>query len=302
MSKAKILSLNQPSKLPATPMTTRFRKSPITLLKEECLELRKKTSEDELLIAEQTKEIERIKLLLQNNTTRDNEQSKNMPQLENKIDESSSNKNILKKEPLQNESESNNNDKTDKKLLSEISPSGKAHVNLQDEIEKLEKRLDIQEYHYQIKLEEYKRILEEKDSQIQRYKDHMEKIKTEHKDEITQLKHYLQEEYKKLEEKNHEHSISKKKLEKDTNEIVQNEFERILYEFEQEQHSNKIAPVKNEECDKKYHYHNSNRPMSVHINQQWWAQKFVPTDAVSWPSPQPLSNLKKMSSNKGLRM
>jgi hypothetical protein len=160
----------------------------------------------------------------------------------------------------------------------------------------------MQEHQYQIKIEQYKQTLEEKVGEIQNHKYQIDKIKTEHANEINQLKSHLQEEYTKLEKKHQVRDIGKNKPEKGTNEMVQKEFERLLYEFEQEEHSNRIAPAKNEEFDKKYHYHNSKRPMSLNLNQQWWTQKFVPTDAVSWPSPQPLSNLRKVSSNKGLGM
>jgi hypothetical protein len=70
------------------------------------------------------------------------------------------------------------------------------------------------------------------------------------------------------------------------NDTLENQLERILIEFEQEQHHHPVVPKQEIPCMNK-------KSVGYNINQQWWSKQFIPTDAASWPSPQPLSNLRK---------
>jgi hypothetical protein len=63
--------------------------------------------------------------------------------------------------------------------------------------------------------------------------------------------------------------------------------EQVLLEFEQKQHNH--APPK------PLVYQGLQHKMTTHrqINQQWYTQQYMPINALSWPSPQPLPNLKR---------
>lgn len=62
--------------------------------------------------------------------------------------------------------------------------------------------------------------------------------------------------------------------------------EQVLKDFEQEQHHHpqeRVPPVNTITLK-------SGRQHNYPVNQQWYAQKYIPLNAMTWPSPPALKN------------
>ena len=66
--------------------------------------------------------------------------------------------------------------------------------------------------------------------------------------------------------------------------------EQALIEFEQQQHCHAPTVIVQNNSPSLQ----SKVKTSMMRNQQWYSQKYMPSDAISWPSPQPISNLKSI--------
>lgn len=70
--------------------------------------------------------------------------------------------------------------------------------------------------------------------------------------------------------------------------------EQALKEFEQEQHNHPPSLRPSQFFTDFFNAPKLLRPNNKHTaNQQWYSQKYTPVDAVSWPKPEILPNLKK---------
>lgn len=65
--------------------------------------------------------------------------------------------------------------------------------------------------------------------------------------------------------------------------------EQALNEFEQEQHNHAPLPI----SIKPLVYNPPINKNQSKINQQWYSKSYVPLDAMSWPAPQAVPNLKR---------
>lgn len=110
-------------------------------------------------------------------------------------------------------------------------------------------------------------------------------LKQRHAKEMADIKARLEEAESKLLNNNND----------DTDQKMEEQLERVLKEFEQAEHShpvqqhddnNKMQHAAGSKSSQHHHHHNSKQ-------QQPWTSRFLPTEAVSWPAPQPLSILRK---------
>lgn len=101
----------------------------------------------------------------------------------------------------------------------------------------------------------------------------MDKLQTLHEHNMTDLKQNL--------------TRNNPQQKKKDNSNVDAALEQVLLEFEQKQH-NHVPP-------KPLVYQEQQHKLTMHrqINQQWYAQQYMPIDALSWPAPQPAPNLKR---------
>lgn len=110
-------------------------------------------------------------------------------------------------------------------------------------------------------------------------------LKQRHAKEMADIKARLEEAESKL--------LNNSNNKDETDQKMEEQLERVLKEFEQAEHShpvqqqhddnNKMQPAAGSKSSRQHHHHNS-KP---------WTSRFLPTEAVSWPAPQPLSILRK---------
>lgn len=136
------------------------------------------------------------------------------------------------------------------------------------------------------------------DKNIQQSQDIVNKIKSDHATKITQLKAIHSIQISKIEVE-HEQDMIKSRREANrlkhasisTVHQIEDALEQALLEFEQEQHNHIPSLIHQQDMNQRSLQDKVRLTMK---NQQWYANKYMPIDAKSWPAPQPLSNLNRV--------
>lgn len=142
---------------------------------------------------------------------------------------------------------------------------------------------------------EYQNLINQKEHSIQTQQKKLDQRKTDHANQIVQLNLIHGQKMDRFQTE-HEHDMVDFKQKLKTNSQQKKKYknvdidaalEQILFEFEQKQYNH--VPVKPLVYQDVHH----NLAMHRQINQQWYTQQYMPIDAMSWPAPQPLPNLKR---------
>lgn len=108
-------------------------------------------------------------------------------------------------------------------------------------------------------------------------------LKQRHAKEVADIKARLEEAESKL--------LNNSKDGNNNDQMMEEQLERVLKEFEQAEHSHPVQ--QQDDNNKMQHAAAGKSPQHHHPKQQPWTSRFLPTEAVSWPPPQPLSILRK---------
>lgn len=128
------------------------------------------------------------------------------------------------------------------------------------------------------------------DQNIQSYQELFNKLKVDHAAEISQLESTHLNQLSRLNTDHEQELIRLKKRKPCTNlNTLDRLIEIALSEFEQEQYN--VPFIVQHDC-------NSNSLQGKFIpamkNQQWYSKQYIPVNAMSWPAPQLVPNLKKL--------
>ncbi|KAG2199494.1 hypothetical protein INT47_009948 [Mucor saturninus] len=279
----------KPTTTPATPVVTpTLRKSPLTLLKQDLEKLRQKKLDDEALIQKQSKEIARLKKQLTRQVKTEAEK-----ELEFQLQEKSRLNEKLASVTAQAKSLS-----IDVVDLLEVKNSTSTQTTYQDEIDKLQSQLEIQDDAFKKKLAEHASLANALDRSIQQTQETTDKLKSDHATKIAQLKAIHSIQLNKLQVE-HEQDMIKSRREANRSKHtsissvhgLEEVLEQALLEFEQEQHNHIPVLIQQQDSNERSLQGKVRLTMK---NQQWYANKYMPIDAKSWPAPQPLSNLNRV--------
>lgn len=131
------------------------------------------------------------------------------------------------------------------------------------------------------------------------HEEQVRSLKTEQSSSILSLKQRHKEDMSNLQARLKE---AETKLKNSSNaEMMEDEIERILKEFEQAEHTHAVQ-IENMEQSHQSELSDMQQNHATQIknlrkqqdqNQKKWTTRYLPTEAVSWPAPQPLSKLRK---------
>lgn len=136
------------------------------------------------------------------------------------------------------------------------------------------------------------------DQTIKNHQELTRKLKLDHATQIAQLNSFHLDRIHKIEIE-HEQDMIKSRYEYNRSkqsstlnvQQLDNVLERALLEFEQEQHNHMPIMIQQQDSNQRSL---QGKVMLKMKNQQWYANKYMPIDAKSWPAPQPLSNLNRI--------
>ncbi|KAI7876026.1 hypothetical protein K492DRAFT_210607 [Lichtheimia hyalospora FSU 10163] len=167
------------------------------------------------------------------------------------------------------------------------------------EITALHDQLEQQKQKHQESLRQHEVILDEKKQLLQEYQTTLKEMQDAHQNEISklqadQIKNILLLKQRHANEmadmKARLNQVESKLKNNDGNEQkMEEQLERVLKEFEQVEHAH---PVKHDDNNLQHGDKTAQQQMN-RKQQQPWTSRFLPTEAVSWPAPQPLSILRK---------
>jgi hypothetical protein len=131
--------------------------------------------------------------------------------------------------------------------------------------------------------------LKEKDESIQKQQAINEQLKIDHANHIVQLNSTHMNHIQKLQIKYEKELATINKPSTPSPINVSHIIEQALNEFEQEQHNHAPLPISINPLV----YHPPINKSQAKTNQQWYSKSYIPLDAMSWPAPQAVPNLKR---------
>lgn len=165
--------------------------------------------------------------------------------------------------------------------------------------------MQLQKDAFETKLAQCQTIEAEMDTRLQQGQELINQLKLDYADQIAQLKKAHEEQIKSLQIENEnelkkKRSIAAKPKTIQHGESVNDIIEQALREFEQEQHQHLPSPIKPLDRGTSIQHYDSNKSSlknnmlasMMMKNQQWYSQKYVPVNAVSWPTPKSFTHLK----------
>ncbi|CAO3636193.1 unnamed protein product [Cunninghamella blakesleeana] len=181
---------------------------------------------------------------------------------------------------------------------------------LQEQLEEQKKAHEESLRQHELEIAEKERLLKEQEESITALREvHGEdvrklktlqsgnilKIKQQHKQELTELQKQLEE----VEKTKNEQKLSGEEVAKQQQEYLDNELEKILSAFEEAQHNHTVELQNLEQSHQSalsdLQQDHANQLKSLGASQGYVSTKYIPTQAISWPAPQPLSMLRKTS-------
>ncbi|KAG1101764.1 hypothetical protein G6F42_017460 [Rhizopus arrhizus] len=282
-NKPYIKSEHSNKKPPLSSFTTRskkmnknMRKSPITQLQEDLETLRQKKLDDDLLVQRQNSAISKLKkqLALQ---TEIQQELKRKAMLQSKL------------KAIVAETQSFSVDVVDSLDVKTTLPQDLSSYTAT--IKELQSQLESREDDFKRKLDQYQRELQHKDQCIQRQQAIHEQLQRHHADQIAQLNTAHMNRVRKLQAQYEKEAASIHKPSKPSIHSIDINLaiEQALNEFEQEQHNHAPSTT----VFKPLVYHPATLKTQVKANQQWYSKRYMPLDAISWPAPQTVPNLKR---------
>ncbi|CDS06130.1 hypothetical protein LRAMOSA08658 [Lichtheimia ramosa] len=196
------------------------------------------------------------------------------------------------------------------KELEQLRNHGEKDSAQLEQIEQLNKQLEAEKQAHEESMRRHEEALAEKDALLSEQKkalDHLQEmheeqvrsLKTEQSSSILSLKQRHKEDMSNLQARLKE---AETKLKNSSNaEMMEDEIERILKEFEQAEHTHAVQ-IESLEQSHQSELSDMQQNHATQIknlrkqqdqNQKKWTTRYLPTEAVSWPAPQPLSKLRK---------
>ncbi|KAI9488894.1 SH3-binding, glutamic acid-rich protein-domain-containing protein [Zychaea mexicana] len=179
-----------------------------------------------------------------------------------------------------------------------------------EQIEQLNKQLEAQKLAHEESLRRHEEAMAEKEKLLSEQQQALESLQESHNDEIRKLKTGQSSSILTMKQR-HKQDMSdlqsrlqeaETKVKKSSNAaMMDDEVERILHEFEQAEHSHAVQI----ETLQQSHQSELTDLQQNHVAQlrnlkkvqdrsrEGWTTRYLPTEAVSWPAPQPLSVLRK---------
>ncbi|CAM0140566.1 hypothetical protein VKS41_006585 [Umbelopsis sp. WA50703] len=177
-------------------------------------------------------------------------------------------------------------------------------------LEELNAQLEAQKLAHEETLQNHSQTLAEKDRLLEERSQALLQLQTQHDSAVSELQ---QKQAQQADEIKDHHMLEMQQLkerlqkaEKSRNTTVDDELERLLHEFEQAEHAHTVELA---DMEKSHHNQLSDLQQSHQAQIQGltstpsrnakstWRQ--LPTEAVSWPAPQPLSILRKTGGPRG---
>ncbi|KAG2172203.1 hypothetical protein INT43_004744 [Umbelopsis isabellina] len=177
-------------------------------------------------------------------------------------------------------------------------------------LEELNAQLEAQKLAHEETLKNHSQTLAEKDRLLEERSQALLEVQTQHENAVSELQ---KKQAQQAEEFKEQHMLEMKQLkerlqkaEKSRNTTVDDELEQLLHEFEQAEHAHTVELA---DLEKSHHNQLSDLQQSHQAQIQGlsntpsrntksnWRQ--LPTEAVSWPAPQPLSILRKTGGPRG---
>ncbi|KAF7721758.1 hypothetical protein EC973_004152 [Apophysomyces ossiformis] len=167
-------------------------------------------------------------------------------------------------------------------------------------IEDLTKQLETQRRNHEESLRAYKETLKRLEATISNHAEATEKLRKAHQEEIRQLQNRHSEKLVAAKVKYNEEieqvrrqleeALAREKALSKVN--TDEQLEQILYEFEQASHQYPVD-VPQDERDKKQVHSGLTPQVQSERRPKGWMARYLPTEAISWPAPQPLCILRK---------
>ncbi|KAI8390809.1 SH3-binding, glutamic acid-rich protein-domain-containing protein [Radiomyces spectabilis] len=176
-------------------------------------------------------------------------------------------------------------------------------------INDLNQQLEAQKKATEEMLRRHEEALAEKDRLLKEQQDALEQLQDTHTEEMRKLKTSqtssiltLKQRHKRdMDELQQRLSETEKKMQNEPGVRLDDEIERILHEFEQAEHDHTVQ-IENLQQSHENELSDLQENHVAQISQlkkaqdqkrQGWTSRYLPTEAVSWPAPQPLSRLRK---------
>lgn len=165
--------------------------------------------------------------------------------------------------------------------------------------------MQLQEDDFEKKLAQYQTTATEMDLRLQQGQELLNQLKLDHMSQLAQLKRNHQDKLQSLQieyENEMKRPIVPKPKTVQHNESVNDIIEQALKEFEQEQHQHSPSPITSIDRSASFQHYDSNKSClktnmlssMMMKNQQWYSKKYIPVDAVSWPTPKSFAHLKSV--------
>ncbi|KAI8971710.1 hypothetical protein BDF20DRAFT_915488 [Mycotypha africana] len=146
-------------------------------------------------------------------------------------------------------------------------------------------------------LEEYQRKISEKDDCLQREKELHKQLKEQYTVEMNRLKLEQEKQLREMEQHHENDLIQLRKeieeLKKLNHKSLDDAIEKALYEIEQEEHNHPPTTTLGQRNLRNVSSSSFKDNQKKIANQQWYSEKYIPSQAISWPAPQTSPNLKK---------
>ncbi|KAI9308476.1 hypothetical protein BJ944DRAFT_236973 [Cunninghamella echinulata] len=258
--------------------------------REEALEKQRQQIENEqkLALEQVAQQLESLKVENEDKVTQLALKEKELDDLRHHIQENTSSSNST--------TTTDNSDQTEKlkKLQEQLEEQKKAHEESlrQHELEIAEKERLLKEQEQSLVA-----LRQAHEDDVRQLKTHQSgnilKIKQQHKQELSQLQQQLEQ----VEKTKSEQQLNGEEIAKQQQDYLDNELEKILSAFEQAQHNHTVELQNLEKSHQSalsdLQQTHADQLKSLGNAQGYTSTKYIPTQAVSWPAPQPLSMLRK---------
>ncbi|KAL1920824.1 uncharacterized protein VTP21DRAFT_11459 [Calcarisporiella thermophila] len=197
-------------------------------------------------------------------------------------------------------------DEAKKKQFRRLTVELEAEREMMARLEELTQELEAQKQAHETALALHEQVVAEKDSLLREHQQALEEMQQSHQKALDSLAEKHRFALEELRRRHHaEIQELNERIERSKHEKLDHEFEKMLAEFEQTRHNNEVQ-IESLRADQQAELDTLQQSQQTQLDSlrktqnrataQWRRQSALfikPTEAVSWPAPQPLSVLRK---------